>query len=1053
MAAHDGVGVLFWLARTGRLAVIIASVSVSVAAAEKPPDTASGDDVRLAQAGPPLSADRTAAPSTSTDLAEVVVTGSHIATSTFTTPTPVTVIDANTIQSLGLVSVADVIDQIPQNSNFTSAANVGLGNFNIGAQFANLRGLDPFFGTRTLTLVDSQRVVPTSAGGAVDLNIVPSIMIDRVDVVTGGASAAYGSDAVAGVVNILLDKKFEGFKLQLDGGETTYSDGGDRHAALEWGKSLFDGRVHELVGAEYEDAQGIGACGSVRPWCAQGQAEYTNSGYVAGPNGVPPSNGLPHYIVGPGATYFQPATGMLDSLTPAGYLGQFNTAGTALVPFNPGLYGTGLPFTATQNGSGPNYYDGVSIRPPVIHWSLYSHTAADLTDKVQASLDVSVAQRRAVNVQESSTLGAPANLIFPNNAYLTPGVAAAMGGVPAFLDDYVGVQAPLINSTSNYTGRIVLGLKGEIVGSWTWDGYYQWGETGTRQRLANDEVEYLGIPTAIGGAPPPAGTYDNINWALNAVTNPAGQIVCAATIPGNPAYNPLAAGCKPLNLFGAANASPAALAYAFPTLHEDDAFTEHVVSANAQGTLFDGIGAGPIKAAVGGEFRHSMADVTHDMAQQPWYNQYVLSYGEDYRGTIDVGEVFGETNVPLLKNQPFAKNLDLDFAVRETVNRNSNSLTGNSNTYNFPTWKFTVNFSPTDWVGLRATRSRDTRAPSFYELFSQTIDTGGLFGSVANPWKNPPGSPLYGVATDAARVVTGSYVSSLGLRPESADTTTAGIVLTPADALEGLRFSADWYQIIIHDAIAEVGSTIGGGGTIVNACYNGASFFCQFVQGTPNGTGGFSQITGVENPNLNLGSYTTRGVDFEFDYHLPFSRFGDHRRDSLGLRVLATYQYDQIISPGAGIPAYNYAGQTGPTGAFGDFNTSPKWQGNAFLTYNNGPITAVVQARVIGSGVFAVVDSNTSLPLVAPGQPGYATTRPTSINDNSVASATYFNFTLNYTLPFFNEGDRSLQLFGSVVNIFNRDPPVAPGGNGYPTNPVYFDTYGRTWRAGVRLRL
>ena len=987
-------------------------------------------------------------------LEQIVITGTHIATtSTFTTPTPVTVIDANTIQSLGLASVNDVVNEIPQNSNFTSAANVGLGNFNIGAQFANLRGLNPFFGTRTLTMINTQRVVPTSAGGAVDLNIVPSIMIKRVDVVTGGASAAYGSDAVAGVLNIILDNKFEGARIQLDGGQTSYHDGGDMHAALELGKAFLDGRVHEVFGAEYQDSQGIGACSAVRPWCATAWNEYTNAGYAPGAGGSPPANGQPHYVIAPGATYYQPASGALDSLSPLGMLGQFNAAGTALVPFNPGVYGMGLPFTATQNGSGPNYYDGVTIRPPVTHWSLFSHTEAEVTESVQASLDISFAQRRATNVQNSSTLGAPVNLISPANAYLTPAAQAAMGGAPAFLIDYVGQQAPLTNSVTNNTGRIVLGLKGAIAGSWTWDSYYEWGETGTRQRLANDEVEYLGIPAALGGPAAPAGTYDNINWALNAVRNPAGQIACAATIPGTPAYNPLAAGCVPLNLFGVANASPGALAYAFPTLHEDAAFTQQVISADTQGNIFDGIGAGPFQAAVGVEYRHSMASVTHDMAEQPWYHQYLLSYGEDYSGTIDVAEAFGELQLPLAKDLPFAKRLNLDIALRETYNKNERSGSGQSNDYNFPTWKFSLTYDPGDWLRLRATRSRDTRAPSFYELWSQTIDTGGLFGTVANPWKNPPGSPLYGVATDAARVVTGSYISSIGLRPEAADTTTAGVVLTPQDALDGMRFSADWFQIVINRAIAETGSTIGGGGTIVNACYNGATYFCQFVQGTPNGSGGFSQITGVENPNLNLGTYTTRGVDFELDYRLPLSRFWNGRADSVELRVLATYQYDQIINPGGGIPVYNYAGQTGPVGAFADFNTLPRWQGNAFLTYKNGPVTAVLQARVIGSGTYAAVDSNTNLPLLVPGEPGYASIKPNTINNNSVASATYCNLSINYTLPFFNENARSLQVFGTLVNIFNRDPPVAPGGNGYPTNPVYFDTYGRTWRVGVRMQL
>jgi iron complex outermembrane recepter protein len=975
-------------------------------------------------------------------LEEVVVTGTHVSVSTFNSPTPVTTIDSSTIRNLNITSVNDAVDLIPQNSNFTSAANVGLGNFNIGAQFANLRGLNPFFGTRTLTLVDGERFVPTSSGGAVDLNVVPSLLISRIDVVTGGASATYGTDAVAGVVNIILDNKFEGLKVQVDGGETEYHDGGDMHAGAAWGKSFADGKLHEVLGAEYEDAQGIGACGEVRPWCAQGYSEFTNSGYL--------TNGQPHYIIGPGGTSFEPTTGMLDSLSPAGYLGQFNNAGTALVPFNPGTYGTGLPFTSTQDGAGPNAYDGVTIRPPVIHYSLYSHTEYDVSNTIQASLDLSFSQRRATNTQASDGPGAPSNLIFPNNAYLTPSVASAMGGVPAFLYEDTADELSLVNNTVNNAGRVVFDLKGDIVGTWKWDGYYEWGENGTRQRLANDIVEWLGVPTAIGGAPAPAGTYDFFNWATNAVVNPAnGSIQCAATIPGNAAYNPLAAGCTPLNLFGTGNASAAALAYAYRTLHEDDAYTQQVVSGSANGELFSGFGAGPVQAAIGAEYRHQMASVTHDLANQPWYDDYLLGYGNDYTGTIDVIEGFGEINAPLLKDLPLVKDLSLDLSVRETQNKNDETGDGETEKFNFPTWKFSVLYDPTDWLRLRADRSRDTRAPSFYELWEQTVDNGGLFGTVANPWKNPPGSALYGTPTDAARVVGGGYDPAVGLRPEQATTSTVGFVITPTGVLEGFKLSVDWWDIIIDQAIAETGSA----SLVVDSCYQGYSYYCQFIQGTPNGTGGFSQITGVENYNLNLGSYTVRGYDFESDYRLPFSRFVSGRADSLDFRILATYQYDQIVAAGEGIPTYNFAGQSGPTGAFGDYNTVPKWQGNAFVTYTNGPFVGVIQVRYIGSGKYGIVDSNTGLPLIGAGEPGYSTTYGASINNNTVASATYMNISLNYTLPFFNTNGRSMQVFGSLANVFNKWPPVAPGGNGYPTNPVYFDTFGRTWKAGVRLNL
>src|SRR5665213_4191302 len=173
-------------------------------------------------------------------LQEVVVTGSRVARSTFTTPKPVTVLDAKDIQNLGLTNVGEVLGELPQNSNFFAANNVGLGNFNVGAQLANLRGLNPFFGTRTLTMIDTERVVPTATGGGVDVTLIPSMLVARTEVVTGGASAIYGSDAVAGVVNIILDKKLEGFKAQADYGQTSEHDGGDSHFSFGYGHGLMD---------------------------------------------------------------------------------------------------------------------------------------------------------------------------------------------------------------------------------------------------------------------------------------------------------------------------------------------------------------------------------------------------------------------------------------------------------------------------------------------------------------------------------------------------------------------------------------------------------------------------------------------------------------------------------------------------------------------------------------------------------------------------------------------------------------------------------------------
>ena len=152
---------------------------------------------------------------------EIIVTGSRVSRSGFDSSQPLTTIDSQQIENLGLVNVGDVVRTLPQNTPFFTETNVGIGNFNVGAQLANLRGLNPFFGTRTLTLIDTRRVVPTTEGGAVDLTLIPSMLVERTEVVTGGASAQYGSDAIAGVVNVILDKDLEGIKAQVDYGQTS----------------------------------------------------------------------------------------------------------------------------------------------------------------------------------------------------------------------------------------------------------------------------------------------------------------------------------------------------------------------------------------------------------------------------------------------------------------------------------------------------------------------------------------------------------------------------------------------------------------------------------------------------------------------------------------------------------------------------------------------------------------------------------------------------------------------------------------------------------------
>jgi outer membrane receptor protein involved in Fe transport len=982
-------------------------------------------------------------------LTEVVVTGSRVARTTFTTPNPVTVLDSNDIQNLGIVNVGEVLGELPQNSNFFAANNVGLGNFNVGAQLANLRGLNPFFGTRTLTLIDTERVVPQATGGGVDVTLIPSMLVARTEVVTGGASAVYGSDAVAGVVNIILDKKLNGLKFQADYGQTSHHDGGGPHASIAYGHDLGD-RTHFIIGGEYQNTEDIGICSQVRDWCKSQYAMFTNTLYAGAPASGPipaiPPNGQPHYIIGPnGSLANQSLTGVLTPCDvpapvciPLGPQYIFNSAGTSATPFNPGSYADGAGVFGYAQGAGTTgvgAYDGTTLAPSVKRYNGLANVDFRITDNLDSFLQVMYARSEAVNPVANGAIGPIAlevargvfvplsSAIAANNAYLPaqfqPGGANALGPGGALLGYNMNDIYPARNETNNDMVRVTGGLRGQISGSWSWDAYFEWGQNNNDQSLAHNVV----------------GTF--LQFALDAVKDPAtGNIACAATLPG-PAFNSAAAGCVPLNLFGSNNANPAALAYAFRTLYEFSTLKQEVISGNIGGDLFSGFGAGPIKASFGAEARRDTADVTHDLQNQPWYDEYFLSYGLDYAGKIAVVEGYGEVTVPVLKDLAFAKYLEFDGAIRETNNKNTDQTAGSATdgetvTHNITSWKLSSIWDVTDWFRLRGTRSRDVRAAGFRELYeSYAVTAGGPFGTIMNP------------ANGQSYVITALTGGNINLEPEKADTTTFGAVFAPKSGpLDHFQFSADWYRIIINDPIT--GPPFGlGVQNIVNLCYQGQQAFCDRITfGTP---GDFGSITTVNNTAVNLGSFLVKGVDFEADYRLPLGDLSSSMRGELSFRLLTSWLYNMTVNAGLGAPPVDWAGQTGPTNAFGGFNTSPHWQGNFFTTYAAGPLTATLQVRYIGSGTFTALSDFGGTP-VAPGEPGYATTNPNSFNTNSVASATYLNLSGSYDFG------PHVQVFAAINNLLNKDPPIAPGGNGYPTNPVYFDTYGMTWRVGIRAK-
>ena len=954
---------------------------------------------------------------------EIIVTGSRISQSGFDSAQPLSVIDQTQIENLGIVNVGDVLRQLPQNTAFFTETNVGIGNFNVGSQLANLRGLNPFFGTRTLTLVDTKRVVPNSEGGAIDLTLIPSMLVERTEVVTGGASAAYGSDAIAGVVNVILNKKLEGVKLQADFGQTFEGDGNDHHIAFGWGTGFAKDRGHVIVGAEYQQSDRIGPCSQNRDWCQQAWVNATNPGFATLGS---PGFGLPNFIVAPNGKFPTTENGVITPCITAGCAAgpagqaanrQFTPDGKDLqATYNPVTFG-GL-FGGLGNSGNIRAYDLSSIRPETERYSLYGHMNFDISDTLEFTAELGNAHSDASGDPANGALGPLGARVQADNAYLlnSPALAAALpnGGLlnRVFMPNLFSAD----NTTENTTTRLVAGLNGKLGQKWTWDAYYQHGSNENHQRLNHNVVGSL------TGAP---SVYNFLGWAMDAVRSvpgdPNSAIVCRATLPG-PAFNALAAGCVPIDLFGAVRPSQAAIDYSYRSLPEDAEYKQNVVGANFRTELAKGW-AGPIQGAFGAEIRHDQSTVTHQLASQPWAGSYFLTYGGDRGGEIDVTEAYGEVSIP------FSKKFNSDFSVRQTSNNAQSMVAGSDEkSHSFSSWKASAIYDPLEWLRLRATRSQDVRAAGFRELFFPRLVQLGQPGSfpagVNNPWA--------GNAPEAYTAVSGGNPD---LKPETADTTTMGLVFS----FDKFRFSVDWYEINLKDGITAGGTGGLTGQQVVDACFRGGQAACARIVGV-----GTPDIVSVDSSSVNIGSYIARGYDLEANYSHSL------KDGSLNLRMIASNLYNMTINSGLGNPSIDFHGQSGPVASFGGFNTSPDWQASTFLTWTRKRFTTTFEGRYIGAGklnaLYSQYQFGTTYTTAA-----QAAVLLNTVTNNHVDSRIYVTWAGSYDFNKSTNGTRSTQIFWSINNLFDKDPPIAPGGNAYPTNPVFFDTIGARIRAGVRL--
>ncbi len=791
---------------------------------------------------------------------EVIVTGSRIVRDGYEAPTPVAVLGVEQIESSASSNIADFVNTMPvfSGSDTPQTSQPSVSGGTAGVNALNLRNLGE---QRTLVLINGQRSVPSLATGIVDINGIPQALVTRVDVVTGGASSAYGSDAVAGVVNFILDTQFTGIKGEVSGGITTHGDNENWKVALTGGTRFANERGHFLLSGEVSDKAGI--MDGNRDWNLEpGYGTMTN----------------PAYGTGPGQSRDVPERLVLSNIGGAGWAdGALITAGPLKgiafgqngVPYN-FVYGdlvSGLEMRGGQWKAGQvRGTKGNSIDSAQDVQSLFGRASYDLTPEVNIFLQGSYT-KSAVLTRALPQIN-PANLtVSINNPYLPEEVRAR--GVAAGVTQFtLGTLHP--DLPGNYTDntrdvtRWVTGLDGTFDAmdtSWTWDAYYQFGIT----RSIED------IPYTLSKA--------KFALSMDSVRNANGTVVCRSTLT-NPTN-----GCVPYNPFGIGLNGQAAIDWIGIYMWRHQKMRQDVAAANFGGEIFD-LPAGPVSVAFGGEWRRErISGVAADVALA---NDGLFGNSLPSFGTYNVKEGYLETVVPLVKGASWAESLELNGAVRATDYSQSGFVA---------TWKVGVVYQPIPDIRFRATKSRDIRAPNLNEYFAGgTSNTNTVLDRFNN---SLPVS------------YQGFNQGNAALTPEKADAIGLGVVLQPS-FLEGFSASVDYYDVKIKDAIGTVSAQ-----TIVDYCFQGNTAFCSAITRGPN-AGGTQVIQRIRIQPFNLALQQIQGYDLEASYRFDLADMMDSWAGAVTIRGSASRALkdiqDNTVNPveeraGAENPKWRYSAQ------------------------------------------------------------------------------------------------------------------------------------------------
>ena len=847
-----------------------------------PPGTRTADEQQNAQAD---------------QFTEVVVTGSRVIREGMSSPTPVTSLSADELLQANPQSIVQGLAELPAFAASTTPKSIG-GRTTLGpGNYLNLRDLGP---SRNLVLLDGRRVVPSNVAGYVDINLLPQSLISNVSVVTGGASAAYGSDAVAGVTNFILNTRYRGFKADVSAGTSAHGDGNLYKASFAWGAAFLDDRLHFIGSFDWRHSEE--AFAGNRLWAGQHCALIP----LPGVNTTNQSANHPRQTIACNVTQSNSAYGGAIISGPLVTSTQGISFGAGGVPQN-FIYGADKTANLQIGGTGNPAYvsDTVNFITPVDNKALFGHLTYNLSDSVQAFVQLTASRTASDYNQTPAVLNGSTPLtLFSGNPYIPASIQARMtqGNIPSFALNLTAKSWGLIQADSAFQSYdAVTGLEGKFGGSWSWDAHYEHGRTLWRMTLPNQI------------------SWERLYRAVDAVTGPNGTVSCESALIDPSRYG----NCVPLNPFGTGAPAAAALDYirGNPLVH--NVMTQDDAAVDINGEPFS-LWAGPISFGAGVEWRrleglvqsdltsHSMIDFTAVRGVPPslltqvggWTTTNQLPAG----GAYHVTEGFMEVLVPLAKELPFAQALDLNAAVRYTNYSQSGSV---------ETWKVGTTWRPISELLLRLTRSRDIRAPGISDLYS------GLTVS-------PHTVVVDRLNGDASVSVPTGLSGNAHLTPEKANTFTVGGTYEPT-WLPDSGFSIDYYDIKIADVLASVSAQ-----ETIDRCAQGETQFCNELQ-----RDGVGNLQLILLPTLNLSQARTRGLDLEGNYRtqLPWGA-------KLSVRGIGTRLLEQSTT----VPTSRGSVYSDRTGDMTLGN--PKWLVNLLTNYDQGPFGADIVARYVGPGIF-----------------------------------------------------------------------------------------------------